>query len=109
MLPYGQRIELANQIANSTPHGQSSRDSNNYERSKQFKNETKQKYVKELYRLKIVLPSYVTTTNIKADILTKIMPTPNFVRLRTMIGINTPGDHQGKIRGGRPFNDGYLG
>jgi hypothetical protein len=32
--------------------------------------------------------------------LTKIMPTPNFVRLRTMIGINTPGDHQGKIRGG---------
>jgi len=60
----------------------------------------KHKYVKELYRLKIVLPSYVTTTNMKADILTKIMPTPNFVRLRTMIGINTPGDHQGKIRGG---------
>jgi hypothetical protein len=60
----------------------------------------KHKYVKELYRLKIVLPSYVTTTNMKADILTKFMPTPNFVRLRTMIGINTHGDHQGKIRGG---------
>jgi hypothetical protein len=34
----------------------------------------------------------------KADILTKIMPAPNFVRLRTMLGVNAPGNHQGKIR-----------
>jgi hypothetical protein len=60
----------------------------------------KHKYVKELYRLKIVLPSYVTTTNMKADILTKIMPASTFVRLRTMLGVNAPGNHQGKIRGG---------
>ena len=60
----------------------------------------KHKFVKELYRLKLVMPSYVTTTNMKADILTKIMPAPTFVRLRAMIGINAPGDHEGKIRGG---------
>jgi hypothetical protein len=60
----------------------------------------KHKFVKELYRLNFVLPSYVTTTNMKADILTKIMPAPTFVRLRTMIGIHAPGDHDGKIRGG---------
>ncbi len=68
--------------------------------SKTKHEDIKHKYVKELYRLKIVLPSYVTTTNMKADILTKIMPAPNFVRLRTMLGVNTPGNHQGKIRGG---------
>jgi hypothetical protein len=60
----------------------------------------KHKYIKELYRLNYVLPSYVTTTNMKADILTKIMPTPNFVRLRTMLGVNAPDGHHGKIRGG---------
>jgi hypothetical protein len=58
------------------------------------------KFIKDLYRLKIVLPSYVTTTNMKADILTKIMPAPTFVRLRTMIGVNAPTYHEGKIRGG---------
>ncbi len=40
------------------------------------------------------------TTNMKADILTKIMPAPNFVRLRTMVGVNAPRYHEGKIRGG---------
>jgi hypothetical protein len=60
----------------------------------------KHKYVKELYRMKLVLPSYVITTNMKADILTKIIPAPNFVRLRALIGINAPGNHEGKIRGG---------
>ena len=60
----------------------------------------KHKFIKDLYRHKIVLPSYVTTTNMKADILTKIMPSPTFVRLRSLIGINAPGNHEGKIRGG---------
>jgi hypothetical protein len=36
----------------------------------------------------------------KADILTKIMPGSTFVRLRTLIGINAPDNHEGKIRGG---------
>ncbi len=60
----------------------------------------KHKFIKDLYRRKIVLPSYVTTTNMKADILTKIMCGPNFVRLRSLISINAPGNHEGKIRGG---------
>ncbi len=38
----------------------------------------KHKYIKDLYRLKHVLPGYVTTTNMKADLLTKIMPAPTF-------------------------------
>ncbi len=61
----------------------------------------KLKYIKELNRLKLVLPCYVTTTNMKADLLTKIMHAPTFVRQKwTMIGINDPGNHEGKIRGG---------
>ncbi len=60
----------------------------------------KHKYVKGLNRLKLVLPSYVSTTNMKTDILTKIMPAPNFVLLRTMVGVNGPRYHEGKIRGG---------
>jgi hypothetical protein len=60
----------------------------------------KHKFIKDLYRHKLVLPSYVTTINMKADILTKIMPGPNFVRLRSLIGINAPCNHDGKIRGG---------
>jgi hypothetical protein len=58
----------------------------------------KHKFIKDLYRRKIIQPSYVTTNNMKADILTKIMPGPNFVRLRTLIGINDPNSHKGKIR-----------
>ena len=48
----------------------------------------KHKYIKDLYQHKLILPSYVATTDMKADILTKIMPGPTFVRLRTMIGLN---------------------
>ncbi len=69
----------------------------------------KHNYIKELYRLKLVLPSYVTTTNMKAVLLTKIMPAPTFVRLRTMIGINDPGNHEGKIRGGVLVNTDVFG
>ena len=60
----------------------------------------KHKYIKDLYQRKIILPSYIPTTEMRADILTKIMPGPTFVRLRTMIGINPPTCHDGKIRGG---------
>ncbi len=70
----------------------------------------KHKYIKELYRLKFMLPSYVTTTNMKADLLTKVMPAPTIivgagnsstiVRPRTMIGMNDPGYHEGILRGG---------
>ncbi len=50
----------------------------------------KHKFIKDLYQHKLILPSYVATTDMKADILTKIMPGPTFVRLRTMIGLNPP-------------------
>jgi hypothetical protein len=49
---------------------------------------------------KFILSSYVTTIDMKADILTKIMLGPKFVRLRSLIGINAPRYHEGKIRGG---------
>ncbi len=42
----------------------------------------------------------VTTIKMKADILTKIMPGPTFVRLRSLIGVKAPANHEGKIRGG---------
>ncbi len=60
----------------------------------------KHKYIKDLYQRKIIMPSYIPTTEMRADILTKIMPGPTFVRLRTIIGINPPTCHNGKIRGG---------
>ena len=60
----------------------------------------KHKFIKDLYQYKFIKPSYVTTTDMKADILTKIMPGSTFVRLRSLIGINAPGYHEGKIRGG---------
>jgi hypothetical protein len=60
----------------------------------------KHKYIKDLYQHKLIQPSYVATTDMKADILTKIMPGPTFVRLRTMIGLNPPVSSDGKIRGG---------
>jgi hypothetical protein len=60
----------------------------------------KDKYIKDFYQHKIILPSYIPTTEMRADILTKIMPGPTFVRLITMIGINPPTCHDGKIRGG---------
>jgi hypothetical protein len=59
----------------------------------------KHKFIKDLYRHKLILPRYVTTTEMKADILTKIMPGPTFVHLRNMIGIHQPVYHEGKIRG----------
>jgi hypothetical protein len=60
----------------------------------------KHKFIKDLYQHKLIFPSYVTTTDMKADILTKIMPGPTFVRLRNLIGIHPPEYHEGKIRGG---------
>jgi hypothetical protein len=60
----------------------------------------KNKIIKDLYRAKLLTPTYVPTLDMKADILAKIMPGPNFVRLRSLIGINTPGNHEGKIRCG---------
>jgi hypothetical protein len=60
----------------------------------------KHKYIKDLYQRKIIMPSYIPTTEMRANIFPKIMPGPTFVRLRTMIGINPPACHDGKIRGG---------
>ena len=60
----------------------------------------KQKFIKDLYQHKLIMPTYVTTLEMKADILTKIMPGSTFVRLRTMIGLNPPISFDGKIRGG---------
>jgi hypothetical protein len=61
--------------------------------------DNKHKYIKELFQRKIIMPGYIPTTEMRADILTKIIPGPTFVRLRTMIGINPPTYHVGKIRG----------
>jgi hypothetical protein len=60
----------------------------------------KHKFIKDLYQHKLIMPSYVSTIDMKADILTKIMPGPTFVRLRNLIGIHPPEYHEGKIRGG---------
>ncbi len=57
-------------------------------------------FIKDLYRAKLLTPKYVSTHDMKANILTKIMHGPNFTRLRSLIGINPPGNHEGKIRGG---------
>jgi len=58
------------------------------------------KFIKDLFKSKLLIPTYVTTTNMKADILTKIMPAPTFVRLRSMLGIQVPTKSDGTLRGG---------
>jgi hypothetical protein len=60
----------------------------------------KHKFIKDLYRHKLIMPTYVTTLAMKADILTKTIPGPTFVRLRNMIGVNPPRNCEGKLRGG---------
>jgi hypothetical protein len=60
----------------------------------------KHKNIKGLCQHKIIMPSYIPTTEMRADILTKIMPGHTFVLLKTMIGIDPPTCHEGKIRGG---------
>jgi hypothetical protein len=50
----------------------------------------KHKYVKDLYQHIIIMPSYIPTTEMRVNILTKIMPGVTFVLLRTMIEINPP-------------------
>jgi hypothetical protein len=62
--------------------------------------DVKHKFIKDLNQHNIIMSSYIPTTEMRADILTKIMPGPTFVCLRTMIGINPPTFHEGKIRGG---------
>jgi hypothetical protein len=52
----------------------------------------KYKFIKDLYRHAVLSPSYVTATNMKADILTMILPEPTFVHLRTLIGVHAPGN-----------------
>ena len=47
----------------------------------------KHKFIKDLYRKKIVKPAYVPTIETKADLLTKAMPAPTFKNLRAMIGL----------------------
>jgi hypothetical protein len=51
----------------------------------------KHKFIKDLNQHKII---NIPTIEMRAHILTKIMPGPTFVRLRTMIGINPPTCHE---------------
>jgi hypothetical protein len=60
----------------------------------------KHKFIKDLYQVKMLMPSYVPTMDMQADILTKTMPGPNFIRLRTLIGVIAPDNHEGTLRGG---------
>ena len=48
------------------------------------------KFIKDYYQKGYLMPKYVPTTNMKADILTKNMPGPTFERLRSLIGICPP-------------------
>jgi hypothetical protein len=47
----------------------------------------KHKFIKDLYRKKIIKPTYVPAVDMKADLLTKAMPAPTFKNLRAMIGL----------------------
>jgi hypothetical protein len=47
----------------------------------------KHKFIKDYYQKGLISPTYVSTMNMKADILTKAMPAPTFRRLRDLIGL----------------------
>ena len=47
----------------------------------------KHKFIKDLYRKKIIQPAYVSTVEMKADLLTKAMSASTFKNLRAMIGL----------------------
>jgi hypothetical protein len=48
------------------------------------------KYIKDYYQKGYLLPAYVPTANMKADILTKSMPGSTFERLRSLVGVLPP-------------------
>ena len=60
----------------------------------------KHKYIKDIYRKKIITPVYVTTVEMKADLLTKAMAAPTFKNLRGMIGLEKFGETISPRRGG---------
>ena len=60
----------------------------------------KHKFVKDAYKKGTILPVYVTTTEMKADILTKALATPIFCNLREMIGIKPDFETGSTQRGG---------
>ena len=48
----------------------------------------KHKMIKDFYKKGIILPIYVPTAEMKADLLTKGLSTPTFRHLRDMIGLH---------------------
>ena len=48
----------------------------------------KHKFVKDLFHKGIIKPIYVTTHEMKADLLTKAMPFPIFDKLRSIVGLS---------------------
>jgi hypothetical protein len=48
------------------------------------------KFIKDYYQKGYLLPTYVPTAMMKADILTKNMPGPTFERLRSLVGVLPP-------------------
>ena len=83
LLPFGEGIGSANQITTPTQDGQSGRNNVHYEASSSTTKhiDIKYKFIQDFNRYKVILPTYVTAIEIKADILTKSRPGRNFVRL----------------------------
>ena len=52
--------------------------------------EIRHKFIKDYYQKGYLLPTYVPTAMMKADILTKSMPGPTFEMLRSLVGILPP-------------------
>jgi len=60
----------------------------------------KYKFLKDLYLNQVINPIHVPTKAMLADLLTKAMPTPDFRRLSSMIGLQDARSSEDTHRGG---------
>jgi len=60
----------------------------------------KYKFLKDLYLQQIINPIHVPTQSMLADLMTKALPTPDFRRLFSMIGLEDARSKEDTLRGG---------
>jgi len=60
----------------------------------------KYKVLKDLYLNQVINPEHVPTKSMLADMMTKALPTPDFLRLSSMIGLQDARTKEDTHRGG---------
>jgi hypothetical protein len=68
----------------------------------------KYKFLKDLYLKQVIIPVHIPTKSMLADLLTKVLPTPEFRRLSSMIGLQDARKEEDTINDVDTRRDGVL-